>query len=348
VTVPGAHLALRVVHPGSPVLRLRYRYGLLVTPHGYPDWLPYARATVTLPAPVAGRDTQRVLDVLAANELMAESGDPLWTFTAEDPVRRTPPGWVWAHTPGRREVVLVPAELHGAYRHAGGARLLAPGTPVALTDQRSRPVPLLPAAEVPEAVLAELEAHLGYRLPPRYRDFLGRTDGAAPAAAAVLPGSGFVADQPLFGLARADRHQELTYANAYLREVLPPVLLALGYVQGGLLVLDVRDDSVWYHDDDDPRSRQQDRPADVAARLRRCADDLDALAAALATPAGALLDLVDAQLAAGQVAEVRPALGGAALPVALRPSWQPGPSVPPARDPLLALLAQAELVEEAG
>ena len=70
--MPGARYAMNIVHPGSPVLRVRYREGVLIDPYGFPDWLLYARAMVTLAPPVAGysREETRVLDVLAANAVI--------------------------------------------------------------------------------------------------------------------------------------------------------------------------------------------------------------------------------------------------------------------------------------
>ena len=76
---PGARYAFRVFHPASPALRIRYRQGVLVGPHGFPEWLPYARAVVELPPRPAALtvDEGRVADVLAANLAVAGSGDPL-------------------------------------------------------------------------------------------------------------------------------------------------------------------------------------------------------------------------------------------------------------------------------
>jgi hypothetical protein len=47
--IPGTPYAFQVVAPESPVLRVRYRNDLAVDPHGFPDWVPYARALVQLP-----------------------------------------------------------------------------------------------------------------------------------------------------------------------------------------------------------------------------------------------------------------------------------------------------------
>ena len=66
--IPGHRFAMRVIHPGSPLVRQRYPRGILVDPYGFPRWRPFARATVGLPDPVPGLtlEEQRVVDVLAA------------------------------------------------------------------------------------------------------------------------------------------------------------------------------------------------------------------------------------------------------------------------------------------
>jgi hypothetical protein len=342
--MPGAGYALRVIHPGSPVLRVRYRNGILVDPHGFPDWLLYARAVVDLPPPVPGltRDEVRVVDVLCANECMVVNDDPLWDFTRDDYVARTPPGWTWAHLGTSRQVALVPIELHGSYRHAGGVRAIdAPGRGLRRDDE---PVPVVMDAHesVPEQALTAVEAHLGYGLPPVYRSFLAATNGGFPVGPGVLAGYGFVADQPFFGLARDDRHQELWYADAWTRDRLTGDFLAIGYVQGGLLAVKVRGDdldSVWYLDDDDPRDDDAYDAAYLCAHLmHRVADDVDAFWAALHSPAWALLSVVDDLVEADRVMEARPKLAGAGLPDGKRAPWQPPPRK--VDDPLVRLAEQ--------
>jgi hypothetical protein len=337
---------MRVIHPGSPVLRVRYRHGVLVTPEGFPDWLLYARAVVDLPPPPDGltRDEVRVVDVLAANERMVVNADPLWNFTRDDYVARTPAGWIWAHLGGaaeQRRLALVPVELHGSYRHAGGMRALAVDGRGLRPDAEPVPAGLGARERVPEPALAALEAHLGYPLPPRYRSFLAGTNGGFPTAPGVHVAHGFVADQPLFGLARADRHQEVWYADAWLRDRLTTDFLAVGYVQGGLLAVKVRGDdadSVWYADDDDPRDDDGYDAASVCANLlHRCADGIDAFFDSLVFPPLPLLDLADDLVEADLVREVRPEPAGAALPEGRRAPWRP----PPAKaggDPLVTLV----------
>jgi hypothetical protein len=321
--IPGARYAFQVIHPGSPTLRVRYRNGIAVGPHGFPDWIPYARALVQLPpsSPDLGLDEARVLDVLTANAAMAQAGDALWR---EAPQLATPVGWAWAHLAMTRQISLVPVELHGAYRHLGGvstgnadrARRGLPGS-----GGGSPPPPLYHAQLAPE-VLDAIEARLG-ALPAAYRMFLARTDGAAPAHPAVHPRFGFLADQPLFGVARPDRLQDLVYANAWFGDRLTADFLAIGYVQGGLLAVKVRggdEGSVWYHDDDDFRDRQDYQADDVCSRLlHRCADDVEVFWRALREVPAVLRDLALSSAAGGHAIPSTVEGMGADLPPARRP-----------------------------
>ncbi|MEN3310645.1 MAG: hypothetical protein V7603_6847 [Micromonosporaceae bacterium] len=319
--IPGHRYAFRIIHPGSPLVRQRYPRGILVDPHGFPHWRPYARATVALPEPLPELtlEEMRVVDVLAANELMAVRGDPLWEFTREHYVRKTPPGWSWAHVARSREVVLVPAELHSSYRHLGGVSTM----PVdrrrrgMRLDDDPRPTGVRPLQTVPADVLLDLEAHLGMALPPRYRDHLARTNGGEPVHVGVLSGAGFVADQPLFGLGRDDRHQDLIGANNWLADRFTDEFLAIGYVQGGMIAVKVRGagtDSIWYWDDDDFRDDDAFDAAYICAHLlHRCAADIDEFWAALRNPAKLLLTLVAQLVESGDVHELHPDGAGEAL-----------------------------------
>jgi A nuclease of the HNH/ENDO VII superfamily with conserved WHH/SMI1 / KNR4 family (SUKH-1) len=362
---PGARFAMSVIHPGSPTLHVRFRQGVLMTPYGYPDWPLCARVVVELPPPdpALTLEEQRVLDVLAANAAMARvagepDGDPLWPVTAaagtvgggRDGAVPTPAGWCWAHvgTPGAaRLLALVPIELHGSFRHAGGVRQLPVTgrglrTSGASAGQRESAASLVsagraPGDAVPDDLLDLLESALGWPLPPAYRHFLAETNGAGPAAAAVLPPYGFVADQPLFGIARDDRHQDLSYVGDWVRDRLTVDFLPIGYVQGGLLAVKVSGDdldSVWYLDDDDPRDREAFGPEEVTAHLlHRCAESVDDLWARLVRPPAALLDLAGRW--AGQVTQVRDGLVGAGLPARMKAPWQPPSRA--GRDPVAAM-----------
>lgn len=343
---PGARYAMSIIHPGPPALRVRYRQGVLVTPHGYPDWPLCARAVVELPPPVDGLtlDEARVVDVLAANLAMARAaagpdGDPLWSPAQPGGAVATPSGWCWAHVAHTRQLALVPIELHGAFRHAGGVRTMGISARGLSVPSPAPPVPRAPGETVPDDVLDLLERLLGWPLPPAYRRFLAETNGAGPAAPGVLPGFGFVADQPLFGLARTDRHQELSYVREWVRDRLTLDFLPIGYVQGGLLAVKVSGDdldSIWYYDDDDPRDRDDVDAAYICTHLlRRCADTIDEFLATLVAPPPRLLTLAEEWVAAGCVTEVREDAIGAGLPTRMRAPWQPPPAS--GQDPLTAL-----------
>jgi hypothetical protein len=337
---PGQRYALHVIHPGSPVLRIRYREGVLVGPSGVPDWLLYARAMVDLgPVPEGlTRDEVRVVDVLTANEVMVASADPLWDFTRSDYAARTPPGWTWAHLTAGRLLALVPADLHASYRHIGGVNLLrgtAPGYGLRVDSPR-RPVPVSVAEGLSEPLAADLEGQLGYRLPPRYRRLLVDTNGLTPTEPGVLEDFGFIVDQPWFGLSREDRHQDLLYVNNWLADRFTDEFLAVAPVQGGLLAVKTRGDdadSVWYWDDDDPRDQEAFDAAHICATLLyRVADDVSQLWSDLVLPAADLLAVVDGlvrggpvgggRAPGGQAREVRSELMGAWLTANRRAAWQ--------------------------
>lgn len=271
--IPGARYAFQVVHPGSPMLRIRYRRGVAVDPWGFPDWTPYARVVAELPpaSPDLGVDEARVVDVLSANEA---TGAP------------TPAGWTWAHLGRTRRIALVPVELHGAYRHLGGVSTgKADRRRRGLTGTSGGPPSILVTERLSSDAVAKLEKRLGYALPPAYRDFLARTNGGRAAHPAVHPGFGFLVDQPFFGLSRQDWMQDLVYANGWFGDRLTADFLAVGYVQGGLIAVRARggdEGSVWYWDDDDPADRDELTAEDVCARLlHRVADDFTAFWTAL-------------------------------------------------------------------
>lgn len=319
--VPGGGHAARIRQLTPPILRVRYRHGVAVNLHGFPEWDLYARAVVELPAPEPDLtvDEVRALDVLTANELMVLTGDPLWSFTANDYAALTPPGWVWTHLAFSRRLALVPAELHGAFRHSGGAAQLEIGRGrrgVRIDD--STPVPMDYRERLAEPLVAKLEGALGRALPEAYRLFLAHTNGAVPTTPGIHPRYGFVVDQPLFGLARADRHQDLYYANGWFRDRLTADFLAIGYVQGGLLVLRTAGEaagSVWYQDDDDYRD-DDSYDADHLCQhlLYRCADDFDAFWHSLAVAPRWMLNLVDTAVRSGRARVVATEGQGAALP----------------------------------
>ncbi|MEH1013631.1 SMI1/KNR4 family protein [Micromonospora sp. CPCC 206060] len=343
---PAARFAMSVIHPGSPTLRMRYRHGVLIDPYGFPDWSLCARAVVELPAPHPDltRAEQRIVDVLAANLAMARSaGDPLWPPVGGSSVVGTPAGWCWAHLGAVRQVALVPVELHGSFRHQGGVGRLPdrPGPPVGrpAAPQAGRPVGPAPGHQVPDDLLDLLEQLLGRVLPPAYRRFLAATNGAGPAGPAVLPGHGLLADQPFFGLAREDRHQDLSYLADWVGDRLTRDFLPVGYVQGGLLAVRTAGDdpdSIWYWDDDDPRDRDRYDAEHICAHLlHRVADSIDDLWTRLVAPAPALADLAGQWVRRGAVRELRDPAVGAGLPARQRPARQDPPRS--TADPLVAL-----------
>ena len=267
MAIAGARYAFQTVQPGSPMLRVRYRHGVPVDPYGFPEWTGYAWVVVELPPtdPALGVDEARVLDVLTAG---AAAGVP----------DGGPDGWAWAHVARSRRLALVPAELHGSFRHLGGVSTgTADRTRRGLAVEGTEPPPIQLTGRLTDEALAAVEERLGFALPPAYRDFLARTNGGRPAWPAVHPRFGFLVDQPFFGAARPDRLFDLVYANAWFGDRLTAGWLAAGYVQGGLIVVRVDGDdrgSVWFYDDDDPRDQDGYGAVEVCGRLlHRCADD---------------------------------------------------------------------------
>ncbi|MFI1995571.1 SMI1/KNR4 family protein [Actinoplanes sp. NPDC020271] len=329
--MPGAGHAMSVIHPGPAALRVRFRQGVLIGPYGFPEWLLYARAVVELPPPIAEltADEQRVFDVLTANRV-TRGADPLWPAAQAGGATPTPPGWCWARLPVTadgepRRTVLVPIELHAAFRHGGATRTLPTGRPGpgVRTDPGAVPVPPRPGVPVPGQVLSQIEDLLGYELPGAYRRYLLECNGAGPAEPGVLAVAGLVADQPLFGLARDDALQDVGFAPQWLADRFTPEFLPVGFVQGGLLALRVAGQdagSVWWLDDDDPRDDDRFGPAEICARLlRRCADDWDGFWTGLHRSAAVLLEVADDLVTDGQARVVRPEFAGEALPAKLRP-----------------------------
>jgi SMI1-KNR4 cell-wall/A nuclease of the HNH/ENDO VII superfamily with conserved WHH len=325
--LPGSRWAAQIRPFDSPVLRIRYRGGVVINPGGRPEWDLMARAMVRLPEPSAGLtlDEVRVVDVLTANAVMAAAADPLWPASAAaDRHAMTPPGWVWAHLFGTRDVALVPAEARGAFRYAGGVAAI----PIDRTDRGVRieaptEVPMTHTEELPEKLLQRLEQRLGYSLPIAYRMFLASTNGGTPTAPGVHPGFGFIVDQPLFGLARSDLHQDLVYASQWYADRLTEEFLAIGYVQGGTLAIKVAGEdigSIWYSDDDDDRDDDRFDAAYISAHLLgRCGADFDDFWRQLSTPPPRLAQLVSEAVEHGRAVSIRTKDMGASLPRAKRP-----------------------------
>jgi hypothetical protein len=323
--VPGWQHAFRAVAPASPMLRVRYRHGVQIDPYGFPYWLPVARAVVELPPPPSGLGTDelRVVDATAANQALAASGEPLY---AGGEAGRTPAGWTWAFLAGTRQAALVPAELHGAFRHLGGRGTLGLARHRrGLPARNGHTVRFGFAERLAPAAVDKVEERLGFPLPVGYRTFLAATNGGYPLVPAVHPDHGFVLDQRLFGLARRDRLHDLVYANGWFADRLTDEFLAIGYLQGGLLAVRVAEPgagSVWYYDDDDPRDDARYGAAEVCDRLLyKCADTFSDFLAALDTVPDQLIRA--AAVAAGRSTVIRPDGLGAHLPANRRPPARP-------------------------
>lgn len=333
-SVPGARYAGQLVEPEPPLLRLRYPERVYVTLHGFPDWVPYARALVDVPAPPPGLslDTVRVINVLVANEVMAGIGDPLWLGPdvaggGRPGALTTPAGWVWAHLAMNHRLALVPAEIHSTFRHLGGVSTLAADRArqgPRLVDA-SGPVAIVPDAFEPvaEEALAELEAAVGAPLPLPYRSFLATTGGAQPVEPALHPRHGFVVDQPFFGVGRKDMLFTVEYANRWLADRLTADYLAVGYVQGGIIAVKARGEgtgSVWYYDDDDRRDDDSFDAATVCRDLLHpVGDDFVQFWGGLVGVPEQLRDAVRAAAASGRVRPVYERGMGSALPRQHRP-----------------------------
>lgn len=282
---PGSRFAGQVVRFAAPLLRIRYPDGVYVGLTGFPEWTPYARAVVELPPPPgAFADQIRVVEVLAANAVLARTGDPLWEHVdGADPVS-TPDGWAWAHLGASRRIALLPVEAHAGFRHAGGIATL--GLPQEADSVPSpESVPVVPAGTATEQDLAALERSLGTSLPLGYREFLASTNGGRPGVPAISPGFGFLADQSFFGFGRRDWFRNVDYVRQWLADRFTDDFLPVGHVQGGTLAVRLRGPdagSVWYHDDDDPRDDDSYDVSVVTANLlRRCADDFPGLLGSL-------------------------------------------------------------------
>lgn len=331
----GSGLAGRIVHLRPPPLRVRFRYGVYINLAGHPDWVPYAAAVVRLGPPPTDRtlDEIRLGDIVTANLLLAEA---LSRTETPIPADRTPEGWVWAHLGGTRDLALVPAELHRAFRHRGGVSGLRAGTDArgihGLAHLTSPPVRAEPRGSVTGDALDRAEEWFGFRLPPSFRDFVQETNGAATDPG-VHPARGFLVDQPFFGFAAADRMADLAYASLWFGDRFTDDYLVIGPVQGGLLLTQLRGTapgSIWYWDDDDAADDDRYGPGIICRDLLvRCADDIGSFFATLTpVPDRFVVEAAEA-IRAGQVGLISPESAGQGLPRARRPRWWahlPGPA----------------------
>lgn len=323
--IPNGQFAGRLIEFSDLELDRKYPHGVYVNLQGYPDFSVYARLAVEIadPPPGLSADEVRVTDVVAANLIGSDSGDPLWQQGRPPAV--TPEGWTWVHEARTRRLFLVPVELNGSFRHHGGiATLPVDRSKGGLWNEGMlEPVAFERSGSVPEDALIQLESHLGFPLPTSYRRFLGGTDGGRPLVPAVNLACGFVADGWLFGLRRSDPHQDLVYANQTLYDRFTEEYLGIGYVQGGMLALKIRGGdlgSIWYFDDDDPLDHDGRDAASVCAELiTRIGNDFDDFARHLVALPGQILEISEQAVRAGHahpVGEV--AYFGSALPDHMR------------------------------
>lgn len=290
IAPPNAAYAGQVVHFPDPVRAARHPHGVPVDYRGFPDFSPYARAAAEIADPPEGFgiDEMRLTDYVSANVALSRSGHALWKNV---PPVATPHGWTWHHVPHTRRLELVPAEVKSLLRHHGGlATSLADHTKRGTRPlQDPKPVhfalPKNPVAVTEDQVLS-VEEDLGYRLPGAYRTFLKAAGGCAPVGVALDPELGLLLDQPFFTVRDEAATNDLVYANKCLRDHLTKDYLAIGYVQGGILAVKVKDDrigSVWFCAHDDARDRDgrpvQERMGEL---LMPCGDDLDAFLLRLA------------------------------------------------------------------
>jgi hypothetical protein len=88
-------------------LAARYPEGVRFTADGFPDFAPYAAATVTFEPGFLGNHAS---DLTEANR---KAG-----------LTEMPAGYTWHHHQDGRTMQLVPKDLHLAVRHAGGVSLM--------------------------------------------------------------------------------------------------------------------------------------------------------------------------------------------------------------------------------
>ncbi len=94
----------KVFEMKDSALKAKYPNGVRFTPDGYPDFSPYAIATVKIR--MAGN---RTTDFALANEKAN---------------LKPPRGYTWHHHQDRITTQLVPSDLHDAVRHTGGVSII--------------------------------------------------------------------------------------------------------------------------------------------------------------------------------------------------------------------------------
>ncbi|MFJ8044446.1 SMI1/KNR4 family protein [Kitasatospora sp. NPDC096147] len=291
---PNQAYAGQVVQFPDPLRAGKYPAGVRVDEDGLPDFSPYAvaAAEVADPPDGFGVDEMRLTDYVSANAALYTQGHELW---ADQPTAvATPAGWTWHHVsrraePGWRRMELVPVEVKALLRHHGGlahsgADHLRRGTRP-LQEQLPAHFPLALDGGEPQAVTEDLvqraEQRLGHPLPAPYRDFLKLAGGRAPVGVALDVGLGLLLDQPFLTLSEEYGVRDLVYANKCLRDHLTKDYVGIAYLQGGLLALKVRGESVgsvWFSPYDDARDTgdPEETPDQRVARLLLpCGADFD-------------------------------------------------------------------------
>lgn len=279
---PNGAYAGQVVRFPDPVRAARHQHGVQVDTAGSPVLTPYARAAAEVAEPPEGFgvDELRLTDYVSANAALSASGHELW---ADLPAVATPHGWTWHHVHGSRRLELVPVEVKALLRHHAGLAT----APVDHTKRGTRPLQETRPAhfEVPHAVavseeqVLHTEESLGYRLPGAYRSFLKAAGGCAPVGVALDAELGLLIDQPFFTVRDQPAVNDLVYVNKCLRDHLTKDFLGVAFVQGGLVAVKVRGESigtVWFSPYDDGRDRDgMPMPDRMTELLLPCGADFD-------------------------------------------------------------------------
>ncbi|MBX7270185.1 SMI1/KNR4 family protein [Micromonospora sp. Llam7] len=114
-----------------------------------------------------------------------------------------------------------------------------------------KPARLRPYGQLDEAQLQSVEAALGVRLPPSYRDWLRRNNGVQPEVEHQIPGVPFtlMPERPLFGVHPDYPPFDLVQAQHVHRDPwLSSAWLVIANPSGGLLVISTRssDESIYF------------------------------------------------------------------------------------------------------
>ena len=300
---PNAAYAGQVVHFPDPLRSQKYPDGVRMDSQGHPDFGPYVRAAAEVADPPDGFgvDELRLTDYVSANAALYAQGHELWA-DAETSVA-TPTGWTWHHAvgrarPGSRRMELVPVEVKALLRHHAGlaASSADHGKRGTRPLQERRPVhfPLGEGADavddagVSEQQVQAAEEGLGYSLPGPFRSFLKAAGGRGPKGVALDTDLGVLVDQPFLTLREERGLDDLVYVNKCLRDHLTKDYLGVSYVQGGLVALKVKGQSigsVWFLPYDDARDGG---PPDLTPQQRceqlllPCGEDFDAFLLRLA------------------------------------------------------------------